>query len=240
MKLVKPASCVSSWETDISFHFCPYHFFTLNGVSNYSVLCIPQLTKCPNCSCIRYLPALQTKSRQCLPWGKRWSSMHLSPYVHAQHSVLILRVATVSTSSPHKSSLPSRSYFNFSEGMWHTWENRQRQTESLYTRFLILGLQLSSVCKNPCKLRKKKIPLALPVRDWNTKNSHLQPPVENKLIFNTHLARARSISTVKWPHLIRCKLLTPNNMIKLSNIAFPYLRNWFSSSSRWADKLTQQ
>lgn len=76
------------------------------------------------------------------------------------------------------------------------------------------------------------------MRDWNTKNSHLQPPVENKLIFNTYLARARSISTVKWPRLIRCKLLTPNNMIKFSNIAFPYLRNWFSSSSRWADKLT--
>lgn len=122
-KLVKPASCVSSWETDISFHFCPYHFFTLN-VSNYSVLCISQLTKCPSCSCIRYLPALQTKSRQCLPWGKRWSSKHLSPYVHPQHSVLIPKVATVSTSSPHKSSLPSRLYFNFSEGMWHTWENR--------------------------------------------------------------------------------------------------------------------
>lgn len=54
MKLVKPASSVSSWETDISFHFCPYHLFTLN-ISNYSALCKPQLTKCPNCSHIRYL-----------------------------------------------------------------------------------------------------------------------------------------------------------------------------------------
>lgn len=53
-KLVKPASCVSSWKTGISFHFCPYRFFTLN-VSKYSAFCIPQLTRWPNCSCIRYL-----------------------------------------------------------------------------------------------------------------------------------------------------------------------------------------
>lgn len=54
IKLVKPASRVSSWETGISFHFCPYHFFTLN-VSSYRAFSIPQLTKYPNCSHIRYL-----------------------------------------------------------------------------------------------------------------------------------------------------------------------------------------
>lgn len=38
---------------------------------------------------------------------------------------------------------------------------KQIKTESLCTRFLVLGPQLSSVRKNPRKLRKINIPLAL-------------------------------------------------------------------------------
>lgn len=93
-----------------------------------------------------------------------------------------------------------------------------------------LGLQLllSSVSEGPLKLQEE-IPLALLGQSLKIMNSYPRRFVsKTQTNFLTRTWKEyEAHSLLKWPRLIRCKLLRPGNVMKFSNrpTSLPELRN---------------